>query len=317
MSQAINLCEDSDDNGELLNANAASISLLLLSRKRPRDKEEASNHAHPRNENDPGNKTATGSADFVVGLELAEEGVEVSVKRRDVKNDAAGHCAQIMKGVEATERDVSISEDAQVAAHRESHQSIITAAAASHPMSPDSKQTIQNVGSTNMHSKKPSTSEPPSNESGRQSRVSAWEDSAWVDLLSELANYRRIHGHCNVPMSYSSERTKLANWVTNQRKQYKFHLEGKPTSMTLSRIQALESLAFAWDCYGATWEVRLSELADYRRIHGHCNVPQRCSGNVKLANWVKTQRKQYRLHLEGKKSHLTAFRIQELEDLGF
>jgi hypothetical protein len=33
----------------------------------------------------------------------------------------------------------------------------------------------------------------------------------------------------------------------------------------------------------------LSELVDYRKIHGHCNVP-RNSKNIKLAMWVKKQR---------------------------
>jgi hypothetical protein len=31
---------------------------------------------------------------------------------------------------------------------------------------------------------------------------------------------------------------------------------------------------------------RLSELADYRKIHGHCNVPAKYSENTKLGNWV-------------------------------
>jgi hypothetical protein len=87
--------------------------------------------------------------------------------------------------------------------------------------------------------------------------------------------------------------------------------------MTLPRIRALESLGFEWDCYGAAWGERLSELADYRKIHGHCKVPQRYSENIKLGAWVKKQRSNYRLHVEGKKSPMTLSRIQELERLGF
>jgi hypothetical protein len=80
--QVIDLCEDSDDDdndndkGEW--PNIASIPSLPLSRKRRRDEEELSNDAHSRNESGLGNKTATGSAKFVVDLELADE-VEVSV----------------------------------------------------------------------------------------------------------------------------------------------------------------------------------------------------------------------------------------------
>jgi hypothetical protein len=87
--------------------------------------------------------------------------------------------------------------------------------------------------------------------------------------------------------------------------------------MTIFRIRELESLGFEWDCSSAAWEERLNELVDYRKIHGHCNVPSSYSENSALAKWVPTQRKQYKLHLEGKASPMTLSRIQELECLGF
>jgi hypothetical protein len=45
---------------------------------------------------------------------------------------------------------------------------------------------------------------------------------------------------------------------------------------------------------GASWKDRLSELADYRRVYGHCNVPRRYSENSKLATWVAYQMKHYK-----------------------
>jgi predicted chitinase len=134
--------------------------------------------------------------------------------------------------------------------------------------------------------------------------------------LSELAEYRRLHGHCNVPNRYS-ENTKMAHWVVTQRKQYKVYQEGKKSSLTLSRIQELENMGFEWDVLGVTWQSRLSELADYRKLYGHCNVPQRYSENIQLGTWVSTQRKNYMFHRQGKTSPITPFRIQELESLGF
>jgi hypothetical protein len=141
-------------------------------------------------------------------------------------------------------------------------------------------------------------------------------DTAWKNRLSELADYRKIHGHCNVPYNYR-ENNKLANWVGTQRYHYGLQLEGKASQMTTYRIKALESLDFEWDIHGTAGGERLSELADYRKIHGHCNVPQRYGENTKLGIWVGNQRTQYTLHLEGKKSKLTALRIQALERLGF
>jgi hypothetical protein len=97
-----------------------------------------------------------------------------------------------------------------------------------------------------------------------------------------LPTNAKILGHCNVPKNYS-ENTTLAHWVANQRRQYKEHEEGKASSMTAFRIQELESLGFEWEAiYDTAWEDRLSELADYRKIHGHCNVPKNYSEIAKL-----------------------------------
>jgi hypothetical protein len=325
MSHAINLCKDNDDdddddddddNREGSTTNAASVPSLPHTRKRHRDKEASSNDAHLRNGSGPGNTTATGTGEFVVDLELADE-VEVSVppkkkrrcarrSKRSEKNDAAGNCVESLKGVHAIENDVD-SENVQVA----EHQGIAAAAAASHHMSLDSEQNSQDnrsTGSTNKHFQKPSTSEPPSNASGRQSKV-----PPWASRLSELADYRKLHGHCKVPRSY-----KLGAWVHTQRNQYKMHLKGKASSMTLPRIQALEGIGFEWSFYAiASWEDRLTELVDYRKIQGHCNVPQHYNENTKFGKWVHTQRSQYKLHRQGKISFMTNFRIQALEEIGF
>jgi hypothetical protein len=40
--------------------------------------------------------------------------------------------------------------------------------------------------------------------------------SVWEDCFSELADYHKIHGHCNVPQSYS-EKSKLGYWVATQK----------------------------------------------------------------------------------------------------
>jgi hypothetical protein len=122
------------------------------------------------------------------------------------------------------------------------------------------------------------------------------QSDAWQDRLSLLADYRKMHGHCS--------------WVSNQRQQYKLHLDGKASPMTTFRIKELESLGFERNVNGAAWKDHLSELADYRKIHGHCNVPRNYSENAKLAAWVAKQRKQYKFHLEGEKSRMTLSRIQ-------
>jgi hypothetical protein len=109
-------------------------------------------------------------------------------------------------------------------------------------------------------------------------------------------------------------------------------LEGKISPMTTHRIQELESLGFEFQQLStsktssnasgqqwraAAWEDRLSELAEYRKIHGNCNVPHEYSANAKLGHWVSSERQQYKLYLEGKISSMITHRIQELKSLGF
>jgi hypothetical protein len=202
MSQVIDLCEG-DDNGEWPNAQAMIMEngRMLLFHFPERNAGRMRNHpmiAHP--ENGPGQKTAAGWAEFVFDLELAEEekaGISLHKKRRrimkserSVKNDAARKKAQTLKEIHTTDEDVG-SEDAQVVDHDESHRGI--AAAASHPMNSDPEQTGQDDGSANKHPQSRSTS----------------KGTAWEDRLSELADYRKMHGHCNVPQKNSE----TPNWV--------------------------------------------------------------------------------------------------------
>jgi hypothetical protein len=292
MSEIIDTCEDisDDDNNGKMRPNIAS---LPLSGKRLRDKGE--------------------SSESVIDPELLDE-TDASPNRkrrrgaarskRSARNNGAGRYAQFRKGGEASEKDVG-SKCVPVVEHRLSHDGI--AAAETHPMDSDSDQISRDDGSANEHSQKRSTSKHASNAYGRP---------CWKDRLSELVDYRKIHGHCNVPQT-CSENPKLGKWVSCQRQQYILHAEGKTSFMTASRIKELESVGFEWDIYAAAWGERLSELADYRKINGNCNVPQRYSKNPKLGTWVGTQRKQYKLHEEGNTSHLTLSRIEKLESFDF
>ena len=57
-----------------------------------------------------------------------------------------------------------------------------------------------------------------------------------------------------------------------------------------------------------------TELKEYKKIHGHCNVS--IKGNDKeLGKFVMNQRYYYKTRLEGQKNSLTAERIKDLEDV--
>jgi hypothetical protein len=147
-------------------------------------------------------------------------------------------------------------------------------------------------------------------------RFRPYQAGQWAERFTDLCVYREKHGNCLVPHTYK-ENLPLARWVKRQRYQYKLMIEGKSSTMTEERVKALEEIGFIWDSQGAAWGERLEELKEFRSTYMHCNVPSNYSENPQLATWVKCQRRQYKLHMEGKASNMTPQRIDDLETVGF
>ena len=60
------------------------------------------------------------------------------------------------------------------------------------------------------------------------------------------------------------------------------------------------------------------ELVEYRQHHGHCLVPHAYHKSPRLGRWVKRQRYQYTLMLEGDPTTtMTPTRVQALKHIGF
>jgi hypothetical protein len=140
-------------------------------------------------------------------------------------------------------------------------------------------------------------------------------EANWDKRLEELKKYRQENGDCFVPKRYTAN-TALGYWVNTQRKHYKLRKEGKKSTITDDRIASLEKIDFAWNKNEAIWKQRIQELAQYRKEHGNCNVPRNYAPDMDLAKWVESQRKQYNLLQDGKKSSMTDARIAELERNG-
>ena len=72
---------------------------------------------------------------------------------------------------------------------------------------------------------------------------------------------------------------RLGKWVSTQRVQYKKFMEGKPSQMTQDKIDELNDIGFIWDPLRDAFDLRLSQLVDYKEANGDCNVPHRCKDN--------------------------------------
>lgn len=65
------------------------------------------------------------------------------------------------------------------------------------------------------------------------------------------------------------------------------------------------------------WSVKYEELCEFRKKFGTCLVHHNYKDNLPLARWVKRQRYQYKLMLEGKQSTMTPERVEVLDKVGF
>jgi len=143
-----------------------------------------------------------------------------------------------------------------------------------------------------------------------------YQAEKWQERFDELLEFRKENKHCLVPHTFPMN-PGLARWVKRQRYQYTLFQQNKKASINLERIKILGNIGFVWDSHEATWQERLGALNEFKNEHGHCEVPSKYELNAQLATWVKCQRRQYKLYLEGQPSNITEERIAELERYGF
>ena len=121
-------------------------------------------------------------------------------------------------------------------------------------------------------------------------------EEAWNQNFAQLVEFRRVHGHTNVPQASGP----LGLWVMNQRQR-------SGQGMTPDRHARLESIGFVWN----TWNESFRQLELYLEEYGHTNVPtayNQQNGQTPLGTWVNHQRQ-----LQG----MTPERHARLESIGF
>jgi hypothetical protein len=120
----------------------------------------------------------------------------------------------------------------------------------------------------------------------------------WDERFRELIAFRQRFGNCDVPTGWP-ENKPLAEWVRRQRARDRVKL-------TAAQTKKLNGLGFSWNRRESTWEKRFSELAAFKKAHGHCDVVPEDS--PQLAVWVFNQRYNRKL---------SATRTAKLSSLGF
>ena len=152
--------------------------------------------------------------------------------------------------------------------------------------------------STHQHSPRPADSKP---DSGQRFVGTA----TWDEMFSALREYKAQHGDCLIPQR-SDENPRLASWVSEQR------MARNRGEIDPAREKQLTELGFDWDPVGNRWDEMFAALVEFKKEHGHTNVPQRSRRYAELATWVKNQRL-----AEKMKRPVMIERRRRLDELGF
>jgi len=155
-----------------------------------------------------------------------------------------------------------------------------------------------------------------SNDSDNSKKLRPHHVEMWQNRFAALVEFHKIHNHCNVPVDFGNSSV-LCKWVRRQRYQYNLLRQNKGSSMTLDRIKLLKEIGFVWDSREVLWQERLGELIDFKEEYSNCDVPSVYQPNPQLGSWVKCQRRQHKIFLQGKPSNMTEERKAILEKYGF
>ena len=102
--------------------------------------------------------------------------------------------------------------------------------------------------------------------------------------------------------------------MKRQRYQYQLRKKGQHSTLTETRLQALQKIGFVWESHSSSWHKNYAALIDFKTNCGHVNVP---NANKSLSALCKHQRREWRKFVKGQRSRINPERIAKLEALGF
>ena len=110
-------------------------------------------------------------------------------------------------------------------------------------------------------------------------------DAYWLSRFFELVEFKRVHGHCNIPIHWTDDPS-LGHWLSGQRL--------RKDCLPVPRRKLLESVGMDWAPLESAWNKCYQELRAFKEAHGHCSVPADWTANPRLALWVGNQRRRRR-----------------------
>lgn len=113
------------------------------------------------------------------------------------------------------------------------------------------------------------------------------ESLYWYEQFEALEKFFGKHGHAHVP-STDPQYAQLHDWLIVQIK--------SKDSLSERQKDKLDSFGIYWEFNTLRewkWHEMYLQLKAFYQEHGHCNVPQKWSGNPRLGHWVTVQRRSF------------------------
>ena len=147
-------------------------------------------------------------------------------------------------------------------------------------------------------------------------------DKQWFEVFERFKAYAEVHGPETVKVIDKETRI-LNRWMLSQRAA---NSQGR---LSESRFEALDKIGFVWQSKARrvgipkprvrvkdfkvtrTWDELYSDLVDFFKLNGHCNVPADWSANPELARWILLQRR------AKKANQLAPEQVVRMEEIGF
>ena len=147
---------------------------------------------------------------------------------------------------------------------------------------------------------------------------------AWEKRIQQLKLFKADTGHLNIDHNYK-HCSNLGGWaaeISQLHQNWKAGLEVL-SEETITNFDTLQKLGFEFKVLpyyerNRSWEDHFASLLKFKEENnGSVRVPLKYKADLRLGKWVQTQRQQYKLWKEGKKSSLNEERIEKLESAGF
>ena len=117
------------------------------------------------------------------------------------------------------------------------------------------------------------------------------KDDQWMMWYNQLKKFKKENGRCNVSQS-DSENKRLGKWLNDQRTLYKGRTNANGSKIFLreDRRKLLEEIGVVWDAQAIKndelFEIRFTELLEFKKIYGHLKKPKKCKEFPKLGTWL-------------------------------